>query len=49
MPTLSDYPPVRTHAVVVVTAHVVDVAIRRNAKTQRATYKFIFVLLFSMR
>ena len=32
MPTLSNIPPVRAHAVVVVVVVVVDVARRRNAK-----------------
>ena len=41
LPTLSDYPPIRANAVVVVvTVVVVDVAGRRNAKRkiQRTTY-----------
>jgi len=32
MPTLSDYPPVRANAIVVVVIVVVDVAIGRNAR-----------------
>ena len=32
MPTLSDIPPIRTHAVIVVVVVIVDVARRRNAK-----------------
>ena len=42
--TLSDIPPIRAHAVIVVVVIVVDVAGRRNAKkVQRATYIFLFV------